>query len=139
MTGHYWSGMFSKWILVGLLALNLQTGFSQEGLIRDEVVQSQTAGRRPHHSCVSPGFLPKDSQRRYPVLYVQDGQNSFSTAGTNCAFGWGSWQLDKTADALARAGKMQEIIMVAVDNSSTRGGRIWRSSSRSRLGDKFRL
>jgi enterochelin esterase-like enzyme len=54
------------------------------------------------------------------VLYVQDGQNIFSPAGTNCAFGWGSWQLDKTADELARAKKMQEIIMVAVDNSAAR-------------------
>ena len=55
--------------------------------------------------------------RRYPVLYLQDGQNVFSSAGTNCAFGWGSWELDKTVDELSRAGKMQEIIMVAVDNS----------------------
>ncbi len=44
----------------------------------------------------------------------------FSIAGTNCAFGWGSWQLDKTADELARDKKMREIIMVAVDNSAFR-------------------
>jgi enterochelin esterase-like enzyme len=54
------------------------------------------------------------------VLYLHDGQNVFSSAGTNCAFGWGSWELDRTVDALCRAGKMQEIIMVAVDNSPAR-------------------
>ena len=58
--------------------------------------------------------------RRYPVLYLHDGQNVFSSAGTNIAFGWGNWELDKTADALSRAGKMREIIMVAVDSSRDR-------------------
>jgi enterochelin esterase-like enzyme len=61
------------------------------------------------------------------VLYLHDGQNVFSSAGTNGAFGWGSWELDRTVDALCHAGKMQEIIMVAVDNSFARleeyGGR----------------
>ena len=58
--------------------------------------------------------------RRYPVLYVHDGQNAFSSAGPNVAFGWGNWELDLTADALCRAGKMREIIMVAVDHSRAR-------------------
>jgi enterochelin esterase-like enzyme len=44
----------------------------------------------------------------------------FSFAGTNVAFGWGSWELDRTADRLASERKMQEIIMVAVDNSPAR-------------------
>lgn len=61
------------------------------------------------------------------MLYLHDGQNVFSSAGTNGAFGWGSWELDRTVDALCRAGKMQEIIVVAVDNSFARleesGGR----------------
>jgi enterochelin esterase-like enzyme len=51
---------------------------------------------------------------------LHDGQNVYSSAGTNVAFGWGNWELDKTADELSRAGKMQEIIMVAVDNSPAR-------------------
>jgi predicted alpha/beta superfamily hydrolase len=54
------------------------------------------------------------------VLYLHDGQNVFSSAGTNICFGWGGWDLDKTADELCRAGKMQEIILVAVDNSNAR-------------------
>lgn len=55
--------------------------------------------------------------RRYPVLYLHDGQNVFSFAGTNIAFGWGSWELDKTADSLSRSGKMQEAILVGIDNA----------------------
>jgi predicted alpha/beta superfamily hydrolase len=59
-------------------------------------------------------------KRHYPVLYLHDGQNVFSSAGTNCCFGWGSWELDKTVDALSASNRMQEIIMVAVDNSRAR-------------------
>ena len=58
--------------------------------------------------------------RRFPVLYLHDGQNTFTTVGTNVAFGWGNWELDKTVNALCAAGKMQEIIMVAVDCSAER-------------------
>lgn len=112
--------MISRWFFVNLLALSLQTVFGQPCQIRDEVVHSERLdGNRIIHVYL-PASYQNEPQRRYPVLYIQDGQNIFSTAGTNCAFGWGSWELDKTADGLARAGKMQEIIMVAVDNSSAR-------------------
>jgi esterase/lipase superfamily enzyme len=56
----------------------------------------------------------------YPVLYLHDGQNVFSSAGSDCAFGWGSWELDRTVDELCRAGRMREIIMVGIDNSPKR-------------------
>src|SRR5688572_19308498 len=62
----------------------------------------------------------RETNRRYPVLYVHDGQNAFASAGPHCCFGWGSWQLDTTAARLADEGRMQEIIIVAVDNSRFR-------------------
>lgn len=62
----------------------------------------------------------RDTKRRYPVLYVHDGQNVFVSAGPNCCFGWGSWQLDTAAARLAAEGRMQEIIIVAIDNSRFR-------------------
>src|SRR5262249_54262727 len=64
-----------------------------------------------------PPFYEQASGRKFPVLYLHDGQNVFSFAGTNAGFGWGSWELDKTVDELSKAKKMQEILMVAVDNS----------------------
>jgi predicted alpha/beta superfamily hydrolase len=67
-----------------------------------------------------PATYYTSAHANYPVLYLHDGQNVFSFAGTNVAFGWGSWELDRTADRLAAEGKMQEIIMVAVDNSPAR-------------------
>ena len=54
------------------------------------------------------------------MLYLNDGQNLFSSAGTNICFGWGNWELDKTMDELCRTRKMQEIILVAINNSPAR-------------------
>jgi predicted alpha/beta superfamily hydrolase len=75
-------------------------------------------GRRAIQIYLPPSY--GESNRRYPVLYLHDGQNLFSPAGTNICFGWGNWQLDKTVDKLCRAGQMQEIILVAIDNSPAR-------------------
>jgi enterochelin esterase-like enzyme len=112
--------MFQKWIFTGLLVLRVQAVPGQESLIKDEVVRSQILGTDRNIHVYLPPSYEQETNRHYPVFYVQDGQNIFSTAGTNCAFGWGSWQLDRTADELVRAKKMQEIIMVAVDSSAAR-------------------
>jgi enterochelin esterase-like enzyme len=97
-----------------------QTSFAQNSSLLETNLPSKFFGwKRGLHIYLPPsyGTVP---QRRYPVLYLHDGQNVFSSAGTNIAFGWGSWELDKTVDELSRAGKMREIIMVAVDNSFAR-------------------
>jgi predicted alpha/beta superfamily hydrolase len=67
-----------------------------------------------------PASYETDPRRRYPVLYMHDGQNIFSSAGPDCCFGWGNWQVDLTADGLAREGKMREIIIVGIDHSGAR-------------------
>jgi enterochelin esterase-like enzyme len=108
-------------LFVLLLSLAiLPAAFGQNGSLLDTNLPSRFFGwNRGLHIYLPPSY-PTQLQRRYPVLYLHDGQNVFSSAGTNCAFGWGSWELDRAADALSRAGKMQEIIMVAVDNSFSR-------------------
>lgn len=67
-----------------------------------------------------PPSYDREANLRFPVLYVHDGQNAFTTVGTNVAFGWGNWELDKTVTELSTAGKIQEIIMVAVDCTAER-------------------
>jgi predicted alpha/beta superfamily hydrolase len=93
------------------------------------------------HIYVPPSY-EKETKRRYPVLYVQDGQNAFSTAGPGAAFGWGSWELDKTADRLSAEGKIEEIIMVAVDCSNDRykeyrGPAEWTKAGESKSYDRY--
>jgi metallo-beta-lactamase class B len=59
-------------------------------------------------------YLPADyaaSDRRYPVLYMHDGQNVFDAA-TSYA---GEWGVDEALDSLAAAGD-PGVIVVAVDN-----------------------
>lgn len=57
---------------------------------------------------------------RFPVLYLHDGQNVFSSAGPHVAFGWGNWEVDRSVERLIKEKRMREIILVAVDNSPDR-------------------
>lgn len=102
-------------LLLSMTAAMADAKIIFEGKIRSEVLQTN----RTIRICL-PASYDAQPGKRYPVLYVQDGQNAFSTAGPHAAFGWGSWELDKTADQLAREGRMGEIILVAVDCNASR-------------------
>ncbi|CAN7700995.1 alpha-amylase family glycosyl hydrolase [Pseudoduganella sp. LjRoot289] len=56
-------------------------------------------------------------ERRYPVLYMHDGQNLFDAK--TAAYGV-EWEIDETVDRLAAEGKMAEIIVVGIDNTRDR-------------------
>jgi enterochelin esterase-like enzyme len=58
----------------------------------------------------------KSPNKRFPVLYAHDGQNVFIP---NSIFS-GEWRMDETADSLMRLGKIQEFIIVAIDNTKDR-------------------
>lgn len=63
-----------------------------------------------------PGY-DRDPARRYPVLYLHDGQNVFDDA--RAAFGV-SWRAADTADRLTHAGRIRPLILVGVDNTPAR-------------------
>lgn len=58
---------------------------------------------------VPPGYA--NSQRRYPVLYMHDGQNLFDAATAYA----GEWRVDETLNALSESGQL-ELIVVGIDN-----------------------
>ncbi len=64
-----------------------------------------------------PPSYEKDKTKRYPVLYMHDGQNLFDPKTS--AFGI-DWQLDESADSLIKAGSIKEIIIVGIYNTSDR-------------------
>jgi enterochelin esterase-like enzyme len=64
-----------------------------------------------------PPSYDSSTTRRYPVLYVQDGQNVFDP---KASFSGYDWRVDEVADSLIRAGAMQEIIIVGIGNSPDR-------------------
>ena len=67
-----------------------------------------------HHIIVylPPGY-DDDESRRYPVLYMQDGQNLFDEA---TAFS-GEWHLDEAAEEMIRAGLVAPLIIVGIYNA----------------------
>ena len=62
-------------------------------------------------------YLPPDydekSAARYPVLYLHDGQNVFDRATSIGE----EWQVDETAEALIRAGRIEPVIVVGIYNT----------------------
>lgn len=68
-------------------------------------------------------YLPpsyrENPAKRYPVLYMHDGQNLFDAATS--AFGV-EWRVDETIDAEVGAGRMDEVIVVGIENTANR---IW--------------
>ena len=62
-----------------------------------------------------PGY--ESSSERYPVLYLQDGQNLFDPA---TAFGGQAWYADNAADDLIARGSVEPLIIVGVYNTGVR-------------------
>ena len=63
-----------------------------------------------------PGYN-ENPDRRYPVLYMHDGQNLFDPRTS--AFGV-DWQIDETADSLIRNGLIEPLIIVGIYNTPLR-------------------
>jgi predicted alpha/beta superfamily hydrolase len=61
-----------------------------------------------------PGY-EADEAKRYPVLYLHDGQNLFDGA-TSYSPGQ-EWRADETAQALIEAGKIRPLIIVGIYNA----------------------
>ncbi len=64
-----------------------------------------------------PGY-ENDTTRRYPVLYMHDGQNVFDPA--TASFGY-DWEADERADSLIRAGVIEPVIIVGMYCTNNRG------------------
>ena len=60
-----------------------------------------------------PGY-GADSDRRYPVLYMHDGQNLYNPED---AFGGIVWGADETAQRLILAGEIEPVIIVGIYNA----------------------
>lgn len=62
-----------------------------------------------------PGYDDAANQgSRYPVLYLNDGQNLFEAS---TSFAGVEWQVDETADRLVREGTVPPMIIVGIDHA----------------------
>jgi predicted alpha/beta superfamily hydrolase len=70
--------------------------------------------RRRRVSLLLPYDYYQNPTRRYPVLYLQDGQNLFEDSAP-----YGTWGVDRQMARLAQAGK-GDVIIVAIDHGGKR-------------------
>ncbi len=56
-----------------------------------------------------------NSDQRYPVLYMHDGQNLFDSATAYA----GEWNVDETMNSLSKSGKL-DLIVVGIDNGESK-------------------
>ena len=89
---------------------DLPAGSTITGDVTTHTVPGFLSGRRVW-VYLPPGYHVETS-RRYPVLYMFDGQNVFDAA-TSFA---GEWQVDESCETLIATGQMAPVIVVAVDN-----------------------
>jgi predicted alpha/beta superfamily hydrolase len=75
---------------------------------------SKVLGNKRNLAVYLPPGYEQDTRLRYPVLYMNDGQNVFD--GMTSYIPNMEWQADEAAERLIRAGKIEPIIIVAVDN-----------------------
>jgi predicted alpha/beta superfamily hydrolase len=70
-----------------------------------------------HHDLIVylPPMYAAEGGRRFPVLYMQDGQNLFDPETSFIKGNY--WRLGETADALAAAGAIEPLIIVGIYNS----------------------
>lgn len=83
---------------------------------------------RQFHSEILPGdrtvavYLPpqylEQTKRRFPVLYLQDGQNLFD--GRTSYIAGKTWNAHTTADRLAETGEIEPLILVGIANTGLR-------------------
>ena len=76
-----------------------------------------------------PGY-DEHPNKRYPVLYMNDGQNMFDPQTS--AFGV-DWQIDEAADSLIRKGFIKPLIIVGIYNTPDR----WSEYNQGNVGDAY--
>lgn len=78
-----------------------------------EAVAPTAAAPRSLRVYLPPGYA-EAPQRRYPVLYLHDGQNLFDP---KLSFSGVAWGVDQTLDRLIAAGEIEPIIAVGIDHA----------------------
>ncbi len=82
-----------------------------------ELVCSTELGNcRPFTTYLPPGYGdPAAAARRYPVLFMHDGQNIFDD--TDCCFGHTGWEVNVRLDAEIAAGQVEPVVVVGFDHA----------------------
>ncbi|MGD9613648.1 MAG: alpha/beta hydrolase-fold protein [Kiritimatiellia bacterium] len=90
------------------------------GVSASQIVTNYVGSTAPHVTgrwvrVYLPRGYAENGDRRYPVVYMSDGENVFVPGGT-----YGCWYADTTADAEIQGGRMREAIVVGVPSAANR-------------------
>jgi enterochelin esterase-like enzyme len=87
------------------------------GDLRLHSLMSQIFGNtRTIRVLVPPGYdAPENSTRKYPVLYLLDGQNLFDACLSEVSHH--EWEVDETVYRLIREHKIPPLIVVGIDHA----------------------
>ena len=88
--------------------------YTLSGTTPSTSVFSTAMNETRRYRVITPRGYDQHPTRRYPVLYLHDGQNVFEPGA------FGDWLADETASRLTRQGLMREVIMVGADNGPNR-------------------
>lgn len=76
---------------------------------------------RPLTTYLPPGYgAPANAGRRYPVVFMHDGQNIFDD--TDCCFGHTGWEINVTLDSEIAAGRVEPVVVVGFDHGGAQRG-----------------
>jgi len=89
--------------------------FGKVVIVKD-VASPQLDNKRALRIYLPPSYA-ENPAKRYPVLYMHDGQNLFDAK--TAAFGV-EWRIDETMNSLVAMGKIDEAIVVGIDNTPDR-------------------
>jgi predicted alpha/beta superfamily hydrolase len=92
-------------------------GFGRDSVkYHPDFPSTQLVHPRPVTVWLPPGY-ESEPDRRYPVLYLHDGQNLFDP---ETAFGGTPWGADDTAERLIRRGSVEPLLIVGIGNTPDR-------------------
>lgn len=86
-------------------------------LEKEHEFHSPQLGNRRTLIIALPPSYAENPLKRYPVLYMHDGQNAFEDSTSFTGVSWGA---DRTSHSLVAQGLMEEIIIVGVSNTGQR-------------------
>lgn len=106
--------------LLATVALQQARTPSLTGHIETLTHSSKALGNSRKVLVYLPPNYASEPKRRYPVLYLHDGQNVFD--GATSYIPNQEWKCDEAAESLISAGLIEPIIMVAIENAGVERG-----------------
>ena len=89
-------------------------------LVRHDVPSLYLGSNRRITVWLPPGFHRRIHRQRYPVLYLNDGQNLFDPARAFCG---NTWRVAEVAEDLVRRRRIPPILIVGIDHGVLRRAR----------------